>query len=62
MSRRPRLLDFGEGGGRSLLVAIVSTTVVFGGLGWLLVTSPGWPDVQRAFFDGEQFAASWPRQ
>lgn len=61
-SRGPRLLDFGDGGLRSLLIAVVSTAAVFGALGWLITTSPGWPEVRRAFFDGEQFAASLPRQ
>jgi polar amino acid transport system permease protein len=62
VSRRARLLDFGDGGARSLSVAVISAVVVFGGLGWLITTSPGWAEVQRAFFSGEQFAASLPRQ
>jgi polar amino acid transport system permease protein len=61
-SRAPRLLDFGAGGARALLIAIGSTAVVFGVIGWLIVTSPGWPEVQRAFFDGRHFADSVPRQ
>jgi polar amino acid transport system permease protein len=62
LNRGPRLLDFGEGGARSLVVAIASTIVVFGALGWLITSSPGWPEVQRSFFNGDQFAASLPRQ
>ena len=62
VSRRPRLLDLGDGGARSLLVALVSTVVVFGLIGWLITTSPGWTDVQRAFFNAERFAASIPQQ
>ena len=44
-----------------MAVAVVSTTIVFGVLGWLIVTSPGWPRVQQSFFDPDVFAASWPR-
>jgi polar amino acid transport system permease protein len=61
-SRAPRLLDLGDGGARSILIAIASTIVVFGLLGLLIVSSPGWPEVQRAFFNGQRFAASLPRQ
>jgi polar amino acid transport system permease protein len=61
-SRAPRLLDLGEGGARSVVVAVASTVVVFGVIAWLIVSSPGWPLVQRAFFSGDQFARSLPRQ
>jgi polar amino acid transport system permease protein len=61
-SRGPRLLDLGDGGARSLLIAIASAVVVFGGLAWIVTNSPGWPEVRRAFLDGEIFAESWPRQ
>jgi polar amino acid transport system permease protein len=61
-SRAPRLLDLGEGGARSIVVAVASTVVVFGVIAWLIVSSPGWPLVQRAFFSGDQFARSLPRQ
>jgi polar amino acid transport system permease protein len=61
-SRAPRLLDLGEGGARSIVIAVASTAVVFGVIGWLIVSSPGWPLVQRAFFSGDQFAESLPRQ
>ena len=40
---------------RSSLVALVSTVVVFGGLGWIVVHAPGWPDVQASFFNREVF-------
>ena len=42
------------------LVALLSTVLVFGVLGWAIATSPGWPRVQSQFFDGEVFAASFP--
>jgi polar amino acid transport system permease protein len=61
-SRAPRLLDLGEGGARSIVIAVASTVVVFGVIAWLIVSSPGWPLVQRAFFSGDQFARSLPRQ
>jgi polar amino acid transport system permease protein len=61
-SRGPKLLDFGDGGVRSIVVAVVSTAVVFGGIGWLLVNSSGWSLFQAAFLDGGYFADSWPRQ
>lgn len=46
--------------GRGVLVATVSTIVVFAGLGFLLVNAPGWALVQRTFFDAEVFAESFP--
>jgi polar amino acid transport system permease protein len=45
---------------RSTLIALVSTVVVFAVLGWLVVNSPGWAQVQRTYFNGEKFAQSWP--
>ena len=36
-----------------MLIALVSTVVVFGVLGWVIVNSPGWPRVQESFFDAE---------
>ena len=49
-------------GRRSLLIAIVSTVVVFGLLGWLVVSSPGWQLVQQSFFNPKYIGTSWPRQ
>ena len=43
------------------MIAIVSTIVVFGLLGWVIVSSEGWPRVQKSFFDAETFHESWPR-
>jgi polar amino acid transport system permease protein len=45
---------------RSTLVALVSTVVFFGVVGWVVVNSPGWPAVQQSFFNGEIFASSFP--
>jgi polar amino acid transport system permease protein len=58
-SRRSRILG-GPSGGRSVAIAIASTVVLFGLLVVLVVTSPGWPEVRRAFLDGEIFRDSWP--
>ena len=59
-SRHPdrRLRD----GRRSLLIAIVSSVVVFGLIGWLVLTSPGWELVRQSFFNPDYIATSWPRQ
>ena len=47
---------------RSLLIAIASSVVVFGLIGWLVVSSPGWALVQHSFFNPEYIGKSWPRQ
>jgi len=36
---------------RSSAIAIVSTVVVFGLVGWVVVNAPGWPEVQASFFN-----------
>ncbi len=41
---------------RDRLIATLSTVVVLGGVVTLVVTSPGWSEVQRAFFDAGDFA------
>jgi len=57
-SRRSRLLGRLRPGG--VLVAAVSTVIVFGTVLYVVVTSPGWARVQESFFDAEVFAASFP--
>jgi polar amino acid transport system permease protein len=57
-SRRSRLLGRLRPGGLS--VALISSVVVFGLIGYLIATSPGWPRVQQAFFDAERFWAVLP--
>ncbi len=52
-SRSSRLLGRLRPGG--LFVALASSVIVFGGIGWVIVTSPGWPQVQRSFFNAEIF-------
>jgi polar amino acid transport system permease protein len=58
---RPRHGGRLQGSGRSLLIAAVSTTIVFTLLALLVVNSPGWDRVRSAFFDWDNFAASAPR-
>jgi len=59
--RRPTSrLGIGEGGGRALAIAAVSTIVVFGGLALVVVNAPGWPQVQDKFLNGRVFAESLP--
>ncbi len=56
--RGSRLFGRRERGG--VLLASASTVVVFGAIGYLVVTAPGWARVQQAFFNGDVFAASFP--
>jgi polar amino acid transport system permease protein len=51
----------GEEGARSLLIALVSTVVVFGVLGAIVVNAPGWPAFQKAFLNGPIFWDSLPK-
>jgi len=50
----------GSGSGRSLLIAVLSTVLVFAALGFLAVNAPGWDRVRNAFLDGENFTESAP--
>jgi polar amino acid transport system permease protein len=45
---------------RASVIALASTVVVFGALGWILVNAPGRPLVQESFLDGAVFAESLP--
>jgi len=45
---------------RGAAIAAISTIVVLGGLTALIVTSPGWDEVQQRFFDPEAFADVFP--
>lgn len=47
--------------GVAVSVATISTLVVFGAIGWLVVNAPGWPTVQHTFFDAARFAEAWPK-
>jgi polar amino acid transport system permease protein len=57
-SRNSRLLGSVRPSGAA--VALLSTVVVFGLIGYIVVSSPGWPAVQRDFFSPEVFNASFP--
>ena len=57
-NRRSRLVGRLRPGG--VLVAVLSTVVVFGVLGWVIVTSPGWAVVQSSFFNGDVFVEKLP--
>jgi polar amino acid transport system permease protein len=59
IGRRSRILPAPEDR-RGILIAIVSTVVVFTVLGYAIVSSPGWPRVQQSFFDPETFDESLP--
>jgi polar amino acid transport system permease protein len=45
---------------RGTVVAAVSTILVLGGLAALVLSSPGWDDVQQTFFSPEVFRESFP--
>jgi polar amino acid transport system permease protein len=45
---------------RAGLIATASTIVVFGALGTLVVTAPGWDDVRDSFFSWDDLTASLP--
>jgi polar amino acid transport system permease protein len=47
-------------GRRAGWIAFASTLAVFGLLGWLVVSAPNWPAVQRSFFNGGEFSAALP--
>jgi polar amino acid transport system permease protein len=59
--RRSRILSGGAPeGGRGVVIAVVSTAVVLTVLVLVVINSPGWPEVRRAFFNGRIFAESFP--
>lgn len=58
--RGSRLLDFRQGAWASATVALVSTVVVFGLIGYAVLTSPGWEAVHRQFFSSEVFDRTFP--
>jgi len=44
----------------SAVTALLSTVVVFGVLGYIVVNAPGWPRVQQSFFSADIFLESLP--
>ena len=59
-ARGPRVGPVAEGR-RSLLIATVSTIVVFGGIVVVVTNAPGWPAFQQAFLNGPIFWDSLPK-
>jgi polar amino acid transport system permease protein len=57
MTGRPRAASTSgrQRDGRSIVIAAASTIVVFGLLGWVIVSSPNWPEVRDQFFDPRLF-------
>ena len=58
---RGPLFGLGGEGGRSLAIAFLSTVLVFGVLGYVVVNSAGWPEVKAYFLDPEIFWESMPK-
>jgi polar amino acid transport system permease protein len=56
----PKRRRRGEGTGRPILIALASSAVFFGVLGWVVVNAPGWTRVQASFFNPEVFSESLP--
>ncbi len=46
---------------RSLIIAILSTIVIFTGLAFLISQSEGWDAVKQAFFSKPDMKAAWPK-
>ena len=61
--RRPRGPRFGLGaeGARSLAIAGLSTVLVFGVIGYVVVNAPGWTRFQESFLNGPIFWESLPK-
>jgi polar amino acid transport system permease protein len=60
-SNRSRILGGGDPGARTVWIAVASTAVFFGLAAVLIVSSPGWPEIKRTFFNGQVFAESFPK-
>ena len=61
--RRSRLFGdlFRQEGAAGVAVAVLSTLVVGGLIVWAVLRSPNWPEVKNAFFNGPEFAYSFPK-
>lgn len=46
---------------RSLIVALISTIVIFGGMAMLIGRTEGWQSVQQAFFSWPDMKQAWPK-
>src|SRR5579864_4001997 len=58
--RRSKVLGGLGSDGRSVGVALLSTVVFFGLVGFAITHSPGWHEVRRTFFDWHEFRTSLP--
>src|SRR4051794_11137124 len=47
-------------GAKGVAIAVGSTLVVFGLIGYVIVPSPNWPAVKHLFFNGQEFKATFP--
>jgi polar amino acid transport system permease protein len=56
----PPVPSAGPGATRYVLIAVISTVVVFGLLAFVVVNAPGWERVKASFFDWDNFAESAP--
>jgi polar amino acid transport system permease protein len=54
------LSGLSQEGAKGVLIAVVSTLVVFFVLGWVVVHSKNWPEVRQAFFNGAEFKDTFP--
>ncbi len=61
--RAPRnpVLRVGGSSRRAVAIALASTVIIFGLIGWVVVNSPGWERVQSTFLNWDNFVASAPR-
>ena len=59
--RRSRILGGGVEGARGVAIALVSTAVVLTVLIVAVVSSPGWDEVRRSFFNVDVFRESYPQ-
>lgn len=57
---RPKSFWVQPGVVRSLILAMLSTIVIFGGMTWLIGNSEGWASVQQAFFSRPDMSQAWP--
>lgn len=58
---RPKAFWTQQGVIRSLIIALLSTIVIIGGMAWLIGRTEGWDAVQQAFFSKPDMKAAWPK-
>jgi polar amino acid transport system permease protein len=51
---------FREEGAKGVVVAVLSTIVVFGVIVYVVTHSPNWPAVKHLFFNGKEFVSTFP--